>query len=392
MRNAMRETRSIPALRALCAAAALCLSALPARAQVEPFAPDFGRTLSLGGRHAAVADSFAALASNPACLVAVPREVSLGRLDLRASGPLFDIASALLDGGDLATAFVDLLADNDYKLYTGADVAGPIAFGYVGSGLGFGLFNRTRVSVNAASATSIGIEAGEDLLLAGGYAFRIALGGGHALDLGISAKGFARGEIAETLGVIDLVGTLEDPMALLDLPFTLTTGVGVDAGLRWNWDEVLAAALVCRDAYSPALVTTYDDATAFIEDPSAAHPTSTAVTLDPDLAFGLAFSPRLGRLGIVLDSILVALDYRDILDLFSPLPRNPILNVGLGVEVRALDILSFRVGVAETLLTTGLGLDFGAFGFDVSAFGSELGIEPGQRPVYNLRVGFDFSL
>ena len=262
---------------------------------MDSFVPSTGRNFAIGGLHAALADDFSALFANPASLVAVPREIYVSRLGIKATGPIFDIASAFLGGGDITSSILDILSANGYKLYAGADVVGPIAFGYVGEGLGFGLFNTTRISLNAASASSIGLKAGEDFLLTGGYAFRIDLGRGHSLDFGITAKGFARGEISETLGAVELYGMLSDLSALLDLPFKLTTGVGIDAGLRWNWDEVVAAGLVCRDAYSPALVTTYDNAKAFISDPSSANPVSESVTLDPDLDFGLSWKPRLGN-------------------------------------------------------------------------------------------------
>jgi len=87
----------------------------------------------------------------------------------------------------------------------------------------------------------------------------------------------------------------------------------------------------------------------------------------------------------------MAMDYTDILDLTSPLPRNPILNVSLGVETRVLDIVTLRVGIDEALLSAGVGLDLGVFTLNIAAFGQELGLDPGDRPYYNLLVDFDFK-
>ncbi len=377
--------------RALVLAAAMASTATGAAAEaIEGFAPYTARNKAIGGNHAALADDFHSYFANPACLAAAPRELYVARLGVRTMGPAFDIASAFIDSANMTTALVDLLADNDYKMYAGAEIGGPVSFGFVGGGLGFGLFNATRAVVNAASASSIGVSVAEDVLLTGGYAFRIDLGGGHALDMGIAAKGFARGEISESLGAIELIDLLDAPEAFLDLPFSLTTGVGFDAGMRWSWDGAFAAGLAYRDAYSPALVTSYDNATAFIADPASANPVSRNAVIDPDLSFGLAFTPRMGKLERFLDSVVVALDYRDILDLFAPLPRNPVLNLGLGLEVGALDIMTFRAGLSETLLTTGFGLDLGFMRFDFTVYGTELGIEPGQRPVYNMMAGFEF--
>jgi len=106
---------------------------------------------------------------------------------------------------------------------------------------------------------------------------------------------------------------------------------------------------------------------------------------------GLMWSPALGRLGQVIDSLVFALDYKDILDLASPVPRNPILNVGLGVEARVLEIVTLRAGIDEALLSTGIGLDLGVFTINLAAYGAELGLDPGDRPYYNLLVDIDFK-
>ena len=100
-------------------------------------------------------------------------------------------------------------------------------------------------------------------------------------------------------------------------------------------------------------------------------------------------SPR--KLGRFIDSFTLALDYDDILDLASVLPRNPILNVGLGLEARLLDIVSLRAGVSDALLNAGVGLDLSALRVDLAVFGTELGLDPGDRPTYNLLASLEFS-
>jgi len=380
-----------PALAALMLAVLASSATVAFAEDIQGFTLTTGRSLARGGLHAALADDFTVIFSNPAGFVAAPRQLYVARLGLTASGPIFDMANAFLAGDDAQTAVTGLLADSGYRLYAGADLAGPLAFGYVGGGLGFGFFNSTHVSLNAASASSLRFRVAEDLILCGGYAFRVDLGGKNALDLGIGVKGFARGEISDNLGAVEFVGLMSDPAALLGLPFDLTMGIGVDAGLRWNWDEVLSAGLVCRDAYSPALVTTYDDFMSFLSNPAAAKVGSSDAIIDPDLSFGIAWKPRLGELERLADSLLLAVDYRDILDLLEPVPRNPILNVAVGIETRVLEILSLRLGVSDALPAAGVGLDFGVVRMNLAAFGTELGLDPGQRPNYNLLIGFEFN-
>ena len=350
------------------------------------------REKAMGGRHVALADDFSVLLSNPAGLADVPKKLSVADLGVQVMGPVFDIANMIASGNASTQAILDFLAANNYKLFAGMDISGPAAFGYTGGGLGFGLFNKTKLTFNVASASNIGVKAVEDLLLSGGYAIRFDLGKDHALSAGISAKGFVRGDVSPNMGIIEAVGLISNPMALLAKPFNLSTGVGVDAGLRWSWRDQLAAGLACRDAYSPAIVTKYTSLSGFISDPANSKPDpSTFETLKRSLDFGFMWSPDLGRLGQVLDSLVIAVDYRDILDLASPVPRNAILNASVGLELRVLDIVSLRAGINETLLSAGAGIDLGVFKLNVAAFGRELGLDPGNRPYYNLLVDFDFK-
>lgn len=374
---------------ALCAF--LAVSGLPAFA-LDPFDFSSPRQKSMGGSHVAMADDFSVLLTNPAGLAVVPGSFSAAELGVRAIGPVFDIANLLVSGTPDIAAITDFLAANNYKLYAGTEIAGPLAFGYTGGGLGFGLFNKTKLTVNVSSLTSIGIGAVEDLLLSGGYAIPIDLGKGHRLALGVSAKGFVRGSLSPTMGIVEAMGVISNPMAILSDTFTLATGIGLDAGLRWDWKGRVAAGLACRDAYSPGIVTKYSSAMAFVADPASARQgASTTETLKRSLDFGLMWSPSLGRLEQFIDSITLAMDYKDILDLLSPLPRNPILNVSLGLEARVLEIVSLRAGIDEALLTAGVGLDLGIFTLSIAAYGAELGLDPGNRPYYNLLVDFDFK-
>jgi hypothetical protein len=370
---------------ALCAT--IAASAPPSFA-LDAFDFSSPREKAMGGRHVALADDFSVLLSNPAGLSVVPGKFSAAELGAQAIGPVFDIANLFVGGMPGIPEITDFLAANNYKLYAGAEITGPFAFGYTGGGLGFGLFNKTKVTVNVASISSIGIRAAEDLLLSGGYAYRFDLGKGHGIAVGVSAKGLVRGSLSPTMGIVEAMGKIKDPMSLLEEPFSLSTGVGFDAGLRWDWKGRVAAGLVCRDVYSPVIVTEYGSATDFID---AKQGTSSTDTLKRSLDFGLMWSPPLGRIGDMIDSLNLALDYRDILDLASPLPRNPILNVGLGLETRVLEIITLRAGINEALLTAGAGLDLGVFKLNVAAYGAELGLDPGDRPYYNLLLDFDFK-
>ena len=373
--------------------AALAISVLAApllsALDVEPFDIPIARFAAMGGPHAALGDDWTLLFANPAGLADVKPQMLASQFSARMTGPLFDIALATLGGGSLLDNFVRVLANNGYQLYAAGDIAGPLSFGYVGDGIGFGLFNRTHVVVDAASITNIGILAQEDILLVGGYAYGINLGKSHRLEAGLLAKGFARGGISTTTDALSLQDIVTKAM---DQPFELETGIGIDFGLRWVWVPTgLSAAVVCRDIYSPVLVNSYTSVQGFISNPQTSTQGSVSGEIPRNLDVGLAWSMLPGGLWNLVDSLTVAVDYGHILDLWKPFSRNPILNLGLGVETRFLDIVSLRAGITDGYPNAGASLDLSVMKLNLAVWGSELGLEPGSRPVFNLMSGLEFS-
>jgi hypothetical protein len=357
---------------------------------ITPFAPPDGRGLAMGGSHAALTDDYTALLVNPAALAEAPKKMFVSEVGFASAGPIFDFLNIAMTGGDVMTSLQNLFAKNNYRLYSGLAMPGPLSFGYVDHGLGFGLFNTSRFTFNMASASSIQVDFAEDMLLTGGYALRFDLGNGHALDAGIAAKGFVRGETLATYDVLSISSFVSNPAELLSKPYNLTTGIGIDTGLRWSYEGRIAAGLACRDLYSPALVTTYPGGLIqFLGNNTAAsNPSYTYV--QPNLDLGLMWKPRIAFLSQVVESLTLAMDYGDILNLFSLLPRNAILNLSFGLETRVLDILYLRAGIQQALLSAGVGIDLHAFTINFAAFGTELGLEPGSRSVYNLLMMIDF--
>ena len=369
--------------------AAVVAMALSSHAQgVASFSMPSARMSALGGPHAASVSGVDAIFENPAGFVAEETEFSFGAIVVNPAGPVFDMAGLMLSGGDLLTGAAGLFDDSG-RLYFQADLLGPLSFAYAGKGLGFGLFNRTVATVNAASLFNVAYSASEEIMLAGGYAYRFALGDGHTIDLGIMPKSFIRASVGDVASLTDIMALVSDPGSLLASPLTMVSGVGFDAGVQWTYRRSLTVGFVAHDAYSPAMVTTYDSYEAFADSPSSG--VSAYAVVPAVLSVGAAYDvpwPLLGRLGA---DLLVLVDYTDLLDLFSALPRNPILNVSFGAELTLLDILSLRAGVKDALPTAGFGIDLSVFTFSLAMYGEELGLEPGSRPVFNLLVAFEFK-
>jgi len=218
----------------------LVLLPLAASAQaVEPFSLPSARMAALGGPHAASVSGVDAIFENPAGFVTDDAEFSAASLVLNPSGPFFDIVGMMVSGGDPLADLTTLFDDNG-RLYMQTDVLGPLAFGYVGKGLGFGLFNRTVMTLNAASLMSVQYSVSEEFLLAGGYAYRFSFGERQTLDVGMMPKGFIRAAIADTKSLSEVVDLASNPGDLLASPFMMTSGIGFDVGAIWTLDDSLS--------------------------------------------------------------------------------------------------------------------------------------------------------
>jgi hypothetical protein len=98
-------------------------------------------------------------------------------------------------------------------------------------------------------------------------------------------------------------------------------------------------------------------------------------------------SPLLHR---YISDVIIMMDYQNFMDLFSLLPRNPILNIGIGAELVLLNVLSLRAGIADALPAVGFGLDLSFMKIDFALRGKELGLEPGMNPTYAVDLGLLF--
>jgi hypothetical protein len=356
-------------------------------ADVAPFVIPSPRANAMGGTHAALADDFSALFTNPAGFVSAREQLNIAQLTFEAYGPLFDLADATstyLKDGELNLS--GLVGERGMK--TGLDMAGPLSFGWVGRGLGFGFFNRSKL---AADASGTGIEAvvSEDLMLVGGYAFRFNPRDGDFLDLGFLAKGMLRGTSLSEASILTVTDLFED-FSLSTAPFTLTAGVGLDVGLRYEYRKTLAGAIVCRDLYSPVSVTDYASVDAFLNGSDPGEATTSSKTIDRQWDLGFLYTPHLPVFERYLSGVVIAVDYRDVFGMFDLIPRNPILNLGVGAEVVFLDVLSLRAGIGDALPSLGFGLDMRFMQLDFTMRGIEFGLDPGYDPVFAMDLGLLF--
>ncbi len=366
--------------------------------QIQPIQYPSARMDALGGNHVALADDVTTLLVNPAGFQAAGPQFTFAELSANLTGPIFSIADLvvrIVNGANPVTLLVDPTVQSLLtSLYTSMTLNGPVAFGYVGNGLGFGFFNSSGLTFSTVGTVpTITAGLGEDLEFVGGYAFRIPLPAAmkSKLDVGLSVKAFARGSVELSESIVSFFSFLSSPALniLMSQPFNINVGFGVDAGIRYSWNDVISVGIVGGNLYSPVMRNGYATLTAFTQ---GSAPTVTYGTVPIDLSAGLVYSPRLGPLEAYMSGLKVMLDYGDILDFLThpATATNPVLHVGLGVEAVLLQILSLRGGFGQGYFSAGLGINLTAFTFNVTMYGSELSTEPGLRPAYNLLTGLEF--
>ena len=354
--------------------------------KIEPFVMPSARFGALGGSHVAMADDFYALFLNPASFRDVEEEISIAEITVSTYGPMLEIVDLFTsDNSDFSDIdLTGVIGTGGFS--AGFDIGGPLSLGWVGRSLGLGIFNRVRTAAALYGSKIRPLTSGE-LLFVGGYAFRFIEKGSHILDGGFLGKGFFRGTLDLQAPIFDAESLLDDPIGS---PFDTNLGLGFDLGLRYTFRDNLAVALVCYDVYSPVLVTPYDAASDFGDKSGPSSDGPSYATVKRRLNAGVAYRLRTIALDQYISRLTLMADYRDFLDLFSLIPRNPILNVGVGAEIVLLNALTFRFGVTDALPAFGFGLDLTFMTIDFSIHGREMGLDPGRLSVYAMDIGLLF--
>jgi hypothetical protein len=371
-----------------------CTTSLAFGFEFQPMVFPSARTGALGGTHAALADDISVLMTNPGAYRAAPPQFSVAELTTHLTGPIFSLADMIfrIAGGTSATS---LLNDPDIQklltsLYTGATINGPISLGYIGNGLGFGLFNATTATFSTrGTVPTVTAEIREDLVFVAGYAFRIPVPDrwNSTLDVGFSVKTFTRASIDWSESILSFFSLMTSPSAnaFLGQPFNMDVGFGLDTGALYSWNSVVSVGLVARNIYAPVARSSWTSANSFSAGGTA---TKTYGYAPLDVSLGVVYTPQLAFLEDYVTSPKLMLDYTDIFDFWThpDTQRNPLLHVGLGAEVVLLDVLALRGGFGDGYFSAGFGMDLTAVRFDLAMFGRELSTQPGLRPNYNLVI------
>ena len=321
----------------------------------------------------------------PAALAFAERELRILGVSAAVSGQFAEIPG-ILDSEDIADAVIQSVRKNS-GVYFGLDATGPLSLAYVNRNFGLGIFNRTFASADAAAITSGRIAIGEEILITGGFGFKLLETKNHELSLGIQGKAFVQLPFSEEGSITSLIEKFKG-FSLDEQPADTAFGIGFDAGILYRFAGCLSAGLVCRDVYTPVFYSSYDSLAALKDGRKAS---SGHTTMDRQLAAGISWSAPIPRSWHTVTGFTASLGYSDLLSIADPLARNPVLNVTLGAEATFFHILSLRAGIHDTYPAVGLGLNLRVIRLDLAVYGEELGLEPGERGVFNAAVGLSFG-
>lgn len=338
----------------------------------------------MGGLHAALADDATTLFSNPAGLRSIDRQITISECTLS----LYESAAEFLAETITGAGGPSTIRRGYFNLW------GPLAFSYVNKGKGFGIFSSSNIYMRTRGPIP---EAGErlevNLVLIGGWAFRIPLPERwqSTLDMGISLNGFAT---ARGVSRTDLRQVFQSTVSFMELlanseSANSAMGAGVELGILYSFRKWLAFGIAGRNL-AVEQIRTYASITDLLGGGSS---TSRYNVLPLDVSAGILFRPPLGRLGWFLSDLVITADYHNMFD-FAFYPdgaTNPLLHIGVGLELKLLQIVSLRAGYYQCLPSAGLGLDFSLFTLNFAYFGRELSKEPGGYPVTSYSIGVDFK-
>ncbi|MBN1410885.1 MAG: hypothetical protein JW969_08565 [Spirochaetales bacterium] len=364
------------------------------QANEDPFSLMNARISALGGYHAAYSEDYTAIFTNPAGIKYVPFEWLVAEMAIGLKGPVFDIATAIIN---VANTGADPLTDPGlnamlHNLNTGITIVGPISFAMLIDGFSVGIFSWTEIEFKTI-VMDIGRFYRQNLVVTGGYTFRIPLPPeAGTLDIGAQLKVLGRGTVEGISTRLAFLSSLYfDPSAFIMAdPLTMSLGGGLDAGIMYNIADILTVGIVGRDVFSATYQMIFPSMMDMLSNFTF---TNQMGYVPADLSAGIKVTPPLGIIGRVISKLDIYIDYQDILG-FATHPatdKHWFLHLSAGMEVSLLEILHLRAGFAEGLFAGGFGLDLTILKMNVSMFGTEESLCPSLNPQYNVMIDFAFD-
>ena len=366
---------------------------------------DHARDLGMGSAYLTDTTTYFAFLTNPANLGLTGDKTLFPIINTRLAGPFGLIPEAidLFQAGDAdIMGFVGKTLGESKGINMAFNTAGPLSFGAIRKGFGWGIFNESYASFDMPSLLSATVYGGNESFLRLGYGYAITPPLPVIIAVGLSAEAVNRVEGFYRLGAFQLLNTLtggEISLASLAMPVYTSFGYGLDAGITIKAFNLVSLSFVWDDFFYGIHTQKADQAYKIIEDPSnfTSHLKTdlkqTTIGSSKKMAAGIGVDIPLAEISNnFVSSWIVMVDCNDLISTFSndPTKRNPALEFSAGTEIVFFKTIILRFGVDEMYPAAGIGIRLGAFNIDASIYGQELGYEPGARPQLNTAFSIGF--
>lgn len=351
----------------------------------EPLTWISGRMYSTGGPHAADGNTFSSVFYNPAYFAISEDQALFSDTSIGVSG--------------FNNKIMDLIQDSDYVglipisegTYFKADLSGPINSGFIKKGSGFRVYNKLDVlTFTPNMVVSSAFRVNDQLVFQGGTGGTLPLPAkwkGEA-SWGVLGKFFVEWNYLYDKDILEFLYSFTDPSLFVSHPMNIMTGAGVDLGLLHKVSERFSYGLTVHDAFTPFGDFVYSSVDDYGKSLGYSH---TEFALKPVIvSAGLKYSPNIFKRQKWIGPWDIYLDYRDIFAFAYDDPRNPILNLGTGTELRMFRFLDLRLGLNDGLVSFGTAMNFKYWGVGISFYGNELTREPGVFSVYSAKLNIEF--
>lgn len=366
----------------------------------------FARDRGMGSAYLTDTTTYFSFLSNPASLALTGDRNLYPIINTRVAGPLEIIPEIIDTAQSEDPDFLGLIS----KTLTGStginfatDIAGPLCFGAIRKGFGWGFFNETYLSFDMPSLFSATAYGGNESLLRFGYGYPIKLPVPLTISVGLSADLVNKVEGFYRMNAFDLIGLAmgEDvSFASFTIPVYTTLGYGLDAGITLKAFNIISLSYVWDDFFYGQYIKRSNQAEKILEDPSnftsylwTSAQTKTNIGASKNMAAGLGVDIPIADVSKnFISSWIFMVDCNDLISTFSndPRKRHPILEFSAGTEIVFFKTIILRFGLDEMYPAAGIGIRLGAFNIDASIFGQELGSEPGSRPQLNTAFSIGF--